>query len=148
MIRSVTIYRKTGDTSWDYFIDPNTVPADNQVCEIWKTAQSHLYGAESKALFPGLNFNFTVVSTNELHMNLTAEDSELDAVIAWLSNATAIDIHHASGFHNLCELLYPGETFTEDFEILEVPTNIWNNPAANQLYAWLKAEPTINVIEN
>jgi hypothetical protein len=147
MIQTKTVYRKTGDTSWDNFLDPDTVPADNEVREIWKTAYSNIFGTDAKTLFPTVINTLTVISNFELHQEMSAEDSELDAVFAWLDHISNTDVSYASGIINLFELLYPGETFTQEFHVLNAPSDIWTMPRA--LFGdWLKNEPSITVVES
>ena len=148
MIQTKTVYRKTGDTSWDNFLDPDTVPTDNEVCEIWKNAHSNIFGTDAKTLFPTVINTLTVISNFELHQEMSAEDSELDAVFAWLDHISNTDVSYASGIINLFELLYPGETFTQEFHVLNAPSDIWTMPRASLFGDWLKNEPSITVVES
>jgi hypothetical protein len=137
MIKSVTTYIKSGTASWDYFMNPESVPAEHEVCYLWKTVYSNIYGTDSQSFFPGLDFTFTVVSPTELQVQLEADDNEIDTVNAWINHVQSLDVSHATDFYNLLELLYNGETFTTTLQIVEVPDS-FNGSDIQKTYNDLK----------
>lgn len=123
MLKTKQTHTKTGDTTWDYFLDPTTLPADHPIYNAWNEYEPRIYGAESHAMFPGINFTFEVVSPQELI--LWKEFDSIDTVMAWKDYCRSWDLHPATDLDDLMNLIYPGENLQVKIQILEgFPANI------------------------
>jgi hypothetical protein len=127
MLKSKHTYTKTGDTTWDYFTNPTTLPEDHAVYNSWNTHESHVYGADVHSMFPGLKFTFEVVSPQELI--LWKEFDSLDTVMAWRDYYEALDLHPATSLLDLLNLIYPGENVADRIQFLEgYPDSVYTLP--------------------
>jgi len=142
MLKSVLTYTKTGNTTWDYFLDPSTLPADNPMFETWKQVWLMMYGTETKTLFPGVTWEFEVISAQELKCHQTIIDVE--TLDAWISYITSCDLSPATDIHTVFEIMYPGESLSQTLEIIQAPVNIQDSTA----YQWVNEDPNVAVIQN
>jgi len=127
MLKSKQTYTKTGDTTWDYFLDPTTLPTDHPVYNAWNTYESKVYGAESHAMFPGLKFTFETVSPQELV--IWKEFDSVETIQAWTAYCQSWDLHPAVGLDDLINLIYPGENVQVNIQLIEgFPDNLATLP--------------------
>jgi hypothetical protein len=131
MIKLILVYTKSGNDTWDYFLDPGTVPADNPVHDTWKECFLNLYGTNALEMFPTLKFTFTVISPQELHIQWEIPD--LETLKAWGYYFSAFTPRPAETFYNLLEILYPGETIAGHVEIIETVEGLYDSG----LFEWL-----------
>jgi hypothetical protein len=142
MLKSVLTYTKTGNTTWDYFLNPSTLPVDNPMFETWNQVFPMMYGPETNALFPGVTLEFEVVSAQELKCQQTVSDVE--TLDAWINYITSCDLSPATDVHTALEIMYPGESISQTLKIIEAPVGIQDSTA----YQWANNEPNIAVIHN
>jgi hypothetical protein len=132
MLKSKQTHTKTGNTTWDYFLDPTTLPTDHPVYTAWNTYEPKIYGADSHAMFPGVKFTFEVVSPQELI--LWKEFDSIDTVMAWMDYCRSWDLHPATTLDDLMNLIYPGEDLQVKIQLLEgFPENKHEDPTYIEL---------------
>ena len=132
MIKLIAVYTKSGNATWDYFLDPATVPADNPVHDTWKECFPNLYGATALEMFPTIKFTFTALSSQELHIQWEVPD--LETFDEWGYYFSAFTPRPAETFYSLLEILYPGETIAGRIEIIETVEGFYDSG----LYQWLE----------
>jgi hypothetical protein len=131
MIKMNANYTKSGDTSWDYFLDPATVSADHAIYETWAELHPNLYGTQAQQLF-GINFTFDIVSPQELRM--LWEIPDVPTFQAWVNHFTSFSPLPATDMYELMSMLYPGETLGGYGEIIEAPDDLYDTAE----FIWMK----------
>ena len=132
MIKLIAVYTKSGNDTWDYFLDPATVPVDNPVHDTWKESFLNLYGTTALEMFPTIKFTFTVISPQELHIQWEIPDLEI--FDEWSHYWGTFTPRPAESFYSLLEILYPGETIAGSIEIVETVEGFYESA----LYHWLE----------
>jgi hypothetical protein len=134
MLKMKVVYTKTGTTSWDYFLDANTVPLDSPVYTSWKNIQPNLYGKVALGLFAGIKFTFNTVSNQEIHVGWEIPD--VPTYQAWVAYFSSFDATPAVcyGFYEIMTILYAGETFGGYLEIIEATPDLYETAE----FIWMK----------
>jgi hypothetical protein len=125
-VRGDLIFRKTGDTSWDYFINPSSLPDNHPLKQTWPKVQSQLYGAKARARWLGSNFTFVVESPQKMY--IIQELASLEQVVKRRNANEQLDVSPATGWDSLLEMLYPGENIQYTLKPVDVPVEWESHP--------------------
>ena len=129
-VRGDLIFRKTGDTSWDYFMHPETLPDNHPLKQTWSKVQPQLYGNQARARWPGSNFTFVVESPQKMY--IVQELASLEQVVKRKTANEHMDVSPATSWDSLLEMLYPGEDIKYTLKPVDVPVEWESHPVRNE----------------
>ena len=144
-VRGDLIFRKTGNSSWDYFIDPSTLPQDHPFKQTWEHVHSQLYGKIAQERWTGAEFTF-VVETPQL-MYIKQEFVSIAQALARRNANFNLDVRPATNWESMLEMLYPGENIQYTLKPVHTPLADANVDTVKSFYSVIDEYTSTGVLE-